>query len=112
MKRWGKYYEWGETMTEMPERGRLWKCKECGELWTEENDAVTCCSIEAVYPCKTCKKFYDDENLAAACCMESEACWVCRECGDGHVVQADAIACCACNNGLADEEVDDEEEET
>jgi hypothetical protein len=92
-------------------RKYMWICVCCGQAHESEEDAISCCTPDEVYKCPGCGKVYPGQESAAACCMEKKEMWMCNDCGEGHVVKADAVACCCCNNGLADEGDSDEEED-
>jgi hypothetical protein len=43
-----------------------YECPICGELYDDEDDALTCC--QTLYECLECYRQFDDEQAAFACC--------------------------------------------
>ena len=52
-----------------------WKCHQCDELHTFEDDALACCrpNVSVGYVCPTCEDWHSIEVAAVACCADELA---------------------------------------
>lgn len=59
-----------------PVRTSGFKCSECGELHTWEEDAQLCCPRDVsevdMWKCTECGNEYDDEDQARYCCLDED----------------------------------------
>ena len=59
-----------------PIRSTKYRCTECGELHTWEDDAKSCCAPEVrevvTWVCDECGDETDDEDIARYCCMDED----------------------------------------
>lgn len=63
--------ELAELKSRIIEDATGYKCKSCGEVYEDRNDAIMCCiNVEEVpcFMCKSCGSFYEDEEKAINCC--------------------------------------------
>tara|TARA_R100001244_G_scaffold132114_1_gene107147 strand:+ start:26526 stop:26945 length:420 start_codon:yes stop_codon:yes gene_type:complete len=70
-----------------------WRCGECHELHSDEDEAHECCqpSVTEVYVCPACQDYHFDEADAELCCgVSQERCPVC--CRDHGASSIDAVA--------------------
>lgn len=90
----------------------LWKCGECEEIHSWEDEARDCCAPEIIelYGCVECDEVHDSENEAIDCC--SQAAVQCPECLRDHAsstINATSVSvvghCSFCNPLYSSEQV-------
>jgi DNA-directed RNA polymerase subunit RPC12/RpoP len=61
-----------------PIRLDKYRCTDCGDLHSDEDEAIECCGDEVmvvdetIWKCADCGDEYDDEEMARYCCYDGD----------------------------------------